>query len=156
MIKKFNEFITEQQSVEDRQTPLENFNDLMDNLTTNYEDNPKMKHPNKVRTSAIKYFMEHYGLELPNISDDELVDWFLENGKDLVKNELGINEGYKPFENESPEDTVRCTWCMWSGVEDELESGKDEEGFYSGCPDCDKGDSHLMDISDISYENNQQ
>ena len=90
MIKKFNEFIKEEVHVEDTQTPIENFNDLMDTLNTDFEDNPKMPYPNRARTSAIKYFFKHYNLELPDVSDDDLVNWFFETGEEMVKKELGI------------------------------------------------------------------
>jgi Zn finger protein HypA/HybF involved in hydrogenase expression len=50
-------------------------------------------------------------------------------------------------------DTVKCNNCLWSGIEDELQTFEDtsetsentDRQFFKGCPNCET-DSYLTDI----------
>lgn len=46
---------------------------------------------------------------------------------------------------------VTCNNCDWEGKENELIQGKDEEGYFNGCPNCET-DSFLMDLDNSDLE----
>lgn len=42
--------------------------------------------------------------------------------------------------------TVRCNWCEWEGQETDLKQMEYDGETIKGCPNCDHGDTCLMDI----------
>lgn len=46
---------------------------------------------------------------------------------------------------------VTCNNCDWEGNESDLIQGKDEEGYFNGCPNCET-DSYLMDLDNSDLE----
>ena len=47
-------------------------------------------------------------------------------------------------------DTVKCCNCDFKGIEDELISCKDNDGFLSACPNCET-DAYLADVTEEAY-----
>jgi hypothetical protein len=42
---------------------------------------------------------------------------------------------------------IRCNKCYWAGIEDELKSLVDDDGYFLGCPKCET-DAYLMDFTE--------